>query len=145
MDKIWDPLRKKEVSLTPEERVRQWFIGVLENCMKVPRHMMMSEVGMKFGTMVGSPLSTATRKEFRADILVYDRSLKPLMVVECKRPEVELTEAVIRQALTYNRVLDVRYITITNGLKTIVTVRQGDVFVPVAKAPLYEEMLDNTD
>lgn len=26
---IWDPLRKKQVALTPEERVRQWFIGVL--------------------------------------------------------------------------------------------------------------------
>ena len=25
---IWDPLRKKDVALTPEERVRQWCIGV---------------------------------------------------------------------------------------------------------------------
>ena len=145
MEKIWDPLRKKEVALTPEERVRQWFIGILRDNMKVPEHMMMSEVGMKFGTGVGSILTKSSRKEFRADILVYDRNLRPLMVVECKRPEVELTEAVVQQALTYNRVLDVRYITITNGLKTIITVRKGDVFVPVAKAPLYEEMLDNTD
>ena len=29
MEKVWDPLRKKEVALTPEEKVRQWFIGVL--------------------------------------------------------------------------------------------------------------------
>lgn len=141
MEKIWDPLRKKEVALTPEERVRQWFIGILRDNMKVPEHMMMSEVGMKFGTGVGSILTKSTRKEFRADILVYDRNLRPLMVVECKRPEVELTDAVVQQALTYNRVLDVRYITVTNGLKTIICRLQGDTFVPLSKAPSYEEMI----
>lgn len=46
---VWDPLRKKNVTLTPEERVRQWFISVLRDVMKVPMHMMMSEVGMKYG------------------------------------------------------------------------------------------------
>lgn len=141
MEKIWDPLRKKEVALTPEERVRQWFIGILRDNMKVPEHMMMSEVGMKFGTGVGSILTKSSRKEFRADILVYDRNLRPLMVVECKRPEVELTDAVVQQALTYNRVLDVRYITVTNGLKTIICRLQGDTFVPLSKAPSYEEMI----
>ena len=41
---IWDPLRKRHVALTPEERVRQWCIGVLSNDLGVPMHMMMSEV-----------------------------------------------------------------------------------------------------
>ena len=45
---IWDPLRRKDVPLTPEERVRQWFIGVMHSDMHVPMHMMMSEVGFKF-------------------------------------------------------------------------------------------------
>ena len=40
--KVWDPLRKKTVALTPEEKVRQWFIGVLKERMKVPEYMMMS-------------------------------------------------------------------------------------------------------
>jgi hypothetical protein len=70
---IWDPLRKKEVALTPEERVRQWFICVLSQNMEVPMHMMMSEAGFKLGG-----------KQFRADIIVYDRSACPLIVVECK-------------------------------------------------------------
>ena len=56
---IWDPLRKKDVALTPEERVRQWFIGVLAGEMAVPMHMMMSETGFRLGD-----------KQFRADILV---------------------------------------------------------------------------
>ena len=104
---IWDPLRKKEVALTPEERVRQWFIGILSTRMGVPLHMMMSEAGFKLGD-----------KQFRADIVVYDRRVSPLMVVECKRPEVDLTQEVLDQAVRYNMVLDVKFIVITNGRQT---------------------------
>ena len=91
---IWDPLRRKEVALTPEEKVRQWFIGVLNGPMEVPLHMMMSETGFRLG-----------KKQFRADILVYDRAACPLMIVECKRPEVEITSEVLEQAVLYNMVL----------------------------------------
>ena len=86
--KVWDPLRKKAVALTPEEMVRQWFIGVLKERMKVPEYMMMSEVAMKFGG-----------KDFRADILVYGRDTAPLMVVECKREDVPMSREVLEQAL----------------------------------------------
>ena len=104
---IWDPLRKKEVALTPEERVRQWFISVLQNDMKVPVHMMMSEVGMKLGD-----------KQWRADILVYDRQQKPLAVVECKRPDVPLSQEVVLQAQRYTAVLPAASIIVTNGIET---------------------------
>mgnify|MGYP000330779521 CR=1 FL=1 len=85
---VWDPLRKKNVTLTPEERVRQWFITVLRDVMKVPMHMMMSEVGMKYG-------EGTVKKEFRADIVVFDRRPGPMMIVECKRPDVEITEELL--------------------------------------------------
>ena len=90
---VWDPLRKKEVALTPEERVRQWFISVLSSRFGCPHHMMMSEAGFKLGG-----------KQFRADILVYDRKMKPVVVVECKRPEVPLANDVLDQAVRYNMV-----------------------------------------
>ena len=127
---IWDPLRKKEVALTPEERVRQWCIGVLAGQMQVPMHLMMSEAGFKLGG-----------KQFRADIIVYDRNVQPLMVVECKRPEVELTQDVLDQAIRYNMVLDVRYMIITNGTRTFICRRQGDSFVFMDKVPTYNEMI----
>ncbi|MBR6054116.1 MAG: type I restriction enzyme HsdR N-terminal domain-containing protein [Bacteroidales bacterium] len=128
---IYDPLRKKEVALTPEEEVRQWFIGVLRDRLKVPSHMMMSEVGMVYGA----------GKVLRADIVVWARGTgKPLMIVECKRPEVTLDSAVTDQALRYNNILDVKYIVITNGTKTFMFRREGDGFVFVEKAPLWEEM-----
>ena len=127
---VWDPLRKKEVALTPEERVRQWCINVLSQQMQVPMHMMMSEAGFKLG-----------EKQYRADILVYDRKAQPLMVVECKRPEVELTQEVLDQAIRYNMVLNVRYMIITNGTKTFICRKQDGRFVFIGNVPTYNEML----
>lgn len=127
---IWDPLRKKEVSLTPEEKVRQWFIGVLYSIMEVPMHLMMSEAAVRFG-----------KKQFRTDILVYDRKGRPLAVVECKRPDVELDGSVLEQAVRYNMVLDVKYIIITNGNRTYIC-RKGGEFLQ--ELPTYESMLNES-
>ena len=127
--KVWDPLRKKEVALTPEEKVRQWFIGVLKERLKVPGYMMMSEVGMKFGG-----------KDFRADILVYGRDTAPLMVVECKREDVPMSREVLEQALRYNLVLNVKYVVITNGLKTFGFERTGETFRQLQSFPDWETM-----
>jgi type I site-specific restriction endonuclease len=118
------------VALTPEERVRQWCIGVLRDKMGVPAHLMMSEAGFKLGD-----------KQFRADILVYDRQAQPLVVVECKRPEVELTQEVLDQAIRYNMVLNVKYIIITNGIKTFIC-RKGETgYKSIDSVPDYEQML----
>ena len=130
MELIWDPLRKKEVAATPEERVRQWFIIQLRDAFGVPEHMMNSEVGFKFGA-----------KSWRADILVYDRAGKPLAVVECKRPDVALDAHVIEQAMRYNSVLGVRYLFVTNGKLTYLYGLKGDTFVPLDRIPSFEEML----
>lgn len=129
MEQYLDPLRKKYVAATPEERVRQWFISVLQETFKVPAHLMMSEVGFKFGD-----------KAFRADILVYRRDTSALAVVECKRPDVRLSEEVIRQALRYNSALDVSWIILTNGTETRIYRRGTDSFIPCDHIPDYEEM-----
>ena len=91
---IWDPLRRKMVSLTPEEQVRQWFIGVLRDVCKVPEHLMGSEVALRVG-----------QKKQRADIVVFGRDASPVAVVECKRPEVNLSPAVLEQARCYDLAL----------------------------------------
>lgn len=131
-ESVFDPLRKKEVALTPEEKVRQWCIGMLHGYMKVPMHMMMSETGFRLGG-----------KQFRADILIYDRSTRPLAVVECKRPETNLDREVLEQAVRYNMVLDVKFIIITNGKRTVILKKQGGRYVPMQSAPSYEEMLEH--
>lgn len=130
-DYIWDPLRKKSVRNTPEEAVRQWFISVLHEGMGVPEHMMGSEVAL-----------THAGKQYRADIVVWDRSAKPLMIVECKRPDVTLDQAVVDQAIRYNKELDARYIAITNGEKTFMFERTEEGFQFVQKAPKWHEMAE---
>ena len=126
---VWDPLRRKEVALTPEERVRQWFITVLRDELGVPPYEMMSEATLSFGG-----------KAWRADIVVYRRNMTPAMVVECKRPDVELTREVLEQALRYNLVLDVNWIVITNGKKTLVFVRDLTSFIRMDHLPDYGEI-----
>lgn len=134
MQTIWDPLRKRNVALTPEERVRQWCIGVLAADLGVPMHMMMSEAGFRLGD-----------KQYRADILVYDRQARPLALVECKRPETELDREVLEQAVRYNMVLNVSYMIITNGRQTFACRRMetdGKVrYSFVDKVPSYNEMI----
>ncbi len=127
---IYDPLRKKFLLRTPEEEVRQWCIQVLAQQVKVPMHMMMSEVAFKLG-----------EKHLRADIIVYDRKAMPLMLIECKRPDVELTDSVLNQTVGYNMVLNVKFILITNGNKTFFFRREGESFAPVAELPDYNEMI----
>lgn len=129
--KVWDPLRKKEVELTPEEKVRQWFIGVLERVLNVPKHQMMSEVSLQFG-----------QKQYRADVVVYGKNGVPIMVVETKRPEVTLDQSTVDQALRYNAVLGVKYVVVTNGEKTFIFKKEGERFVFLQKAPLYSDMIN---
>lgn len=129
MQQYWDPLRKKMVTATPEEKVRQWFIGVLKEAAGVPEHLMMSEAALEFG-----------QKKYRADILIWDRSGHPLAIVECKRPEVELSSAVLEQAMRYNAVLGVKWLFVTNGAKTFLYKKENDVFLTQQTLPTYEEM-----
>lgn len=93
--------------------------------------MMMSEVEMSFGQ---------AGKTYRADILVYGKNLKPLVVVECKRPEVELTAETLNQALRYDMVLGVDYIFITNGKTTYAFHKEDGQLKTLKTIPGYIEI-----
>lgn len=128
MQTIWDPLRQKNVALTPEERVRQSLISYLRDVKSYPSALMMSEVSLKYG-----------QKPFRADLVVYDREGHPMMIAECKRPDVVIDERVVRQALVYSAVISVRYIVLSNGAATYVYGRGVDGrFAALNDLPAYE-------
>ena len=131
MESIYDPLRRKDVSLTPEERVRQWFIEQLRIAAGVPLHQMMSEVALEYGA----------GKKWRADIVVYGHGGVPMAVVECKRPDIEISKEVLEQALRYSAVLQVPFLFLTNGHLTYICRKTGDGYAFLDKAPVYEEML----
>ena len=104
-EEIWDAIRGKWLILTPEEWVRQQAIGFLIGHKGADPMLVRQEQCL---TLHGTSR--------RADIVVYDNSALPQMVVECKAPQVGLTREVLEQAIRYNMVLRVPYILITNGL-----------------------------
>ena len=106
---VFDPLRKKSVALTPEEEVRQFFIGWLNSQRNWPLSLMASEYGLKFNG-----------RSYRCDIVAFNRELQPQIIVECKAPDVKLGQQVVDQVITYNRILNVPYIVITNGTTTYI-------------------------
>ena len=53
----------------------------------------------------------------RSDLLVSDRNGHPLMLVECKAPEVAITQKVFEQLAIYNLTIQAPYLMITNGLQ----------------------------
>lgn len=132
--KVFDPLRRMEVPLTPEEQVRQWFIGILLEHSKVPRSLMNSEVAFNLGG-----------KQYRADILIWDRNARPLALVECKQPSVTLNREVLDQAICYDLALNLSWIILTNGKKTIVLRKNDGKFVNVNFIPDYETMVQESD
>jgi len=107
-DFIFDSIRKIWVSLTPEEWVRQHLINYLTTEMNYPASLMKVEKGIK--QLSGTK---------RTDIVVFDKKAKPLMIIECKSYNVELTQETINQAANYNVNLNAPYLLISNGLKHI--------------------------
>ena len=101
---VFDPIRRKWLLLTPEERVRQIFILYLLNVKKVPASHLSIEKAI-----------TVNGLTKRYDIVVFGDDRKPYMVVECKAPEVEITQAVVEQAGRYDSTLHAPYLGVTNG------------------------------
>jgi hypothetical protein len=101
---IFDEVRKKWVLLTPEEWVRQNFLQYLVQIKKYPAALIAVEKEIKLGDL---------KKRF--DIVVYDASSKPWMIIECKEMNVELNRYVLDQVLRYNITMQVPYLVITNG------------------------------
>ena len=103
---IFDTFRKKFVSLTPEEWVRQHILRFLTEEKNVPKVLISVEAGININKLVK-----------RYDALIYDRKGKPWMIVECKAPSVAINQSVFDQVVVYNQTVRAKYILVTNGLK----------------------------
>jgi hypothetical protein len=107
MVKIMDVLRRKFVALTPEEWVRQHFV-----------HFLIEHKGYSPTLMANEVAVTLNGMSRRCDTVVYQQAgLRPRMIVEYKRPDVEITQKVFNQICRYNMVLEVEYLVVSNGLK----------------------------
>lgn len=105
--RVFDPARKRWLILTPEEHVRQYVIQILSGKMKYPLAMLSVEKQIEVNGM-----------EKRFDMVIYNRRHKPWMLVECKSPEVMLSESTLMQLLNYQSHIQCRYWLLTNGHQT---------------------------
>lgn len=102
---IFDFIRKRYVTLTPEEWVRQHFVNFLINFKNYPKELLANEVQVKLN-----------RTSKRCDTVAYNHFLEPLVIIEYKAPTIPITNAVFEQIVRYNMVLHVKYLIISNGL-----------------------------
>lgn len=132
MVQIFDALRGRWVKLTPEEWVRQHFVRHLIDALGYPSAMMANEVALEVN---------GTKR--RCDSVVYERgSLRPLMIVEYKAPEVKVTQRVFDQICRYNMTLEVEYLVVSNGLRHFcckVDISKGS-YVFLERIPRYDEL-----
>ncbi|WPR76423.1 type I restriction enzyme HsdR N-terminal domain-containing protein [Algoriphagus sp. NG3] len=105
---IFDVLRKKQLVLTPEEWVRQHWISFLSIQLKFPKGLFALEKGLIYNKLVK-----------RTDLVVWDKTGKPYLLIECKAPKVKLTQKTIEQACMYHKELKCPYLVISNGLQHI--------------------------
>lgn len=103
---IFDILRRKYVSLTPEEWVRQHFVHFLIEHKGYPATLLANEVKLQVGD-----------KLLRADTVLYDTALLPRMIIEYKAPHVAITQRVFNQVSVYNMLLHVDFLVVSNGLE----------------------------
>lgn len=106
---IFDILRRKYVTLTPEEWVRQHFIHYLVEHKNYPSSLLANEVSLQIG-----------EKRMRADSVLYDNQLHPRMIIEYKAPNITLTQKVFDQITVYNLLLHVDYLIVSNGMTTYI-------------------------
>ena len=103
---IFDFLRRRYVALTPEEWVRQHFTHFLVEHKSYPQGLLANEVELSVGD-----------KSLRCDSVLYDRELRPRMIVEYKAPHIKLTQKVFQQIATYSLLLHVDYLVVSNGIE----------------------------
>lgn len=103
---VFDFLRRRYVALTPEEWVRQHFTHWLVEHKGYPQALLGNEIELRLG-----------EKRLRCDTILYDREMRPRMIVEYKAPTVAVTQKVFQQISTYNLLLHVDYLVVSNGLR----------------------------
>jgi hypothetical protein len=121
---IFDPFRKKWVTLTPEEWVRQNMLQFIAGKMGYPKSHIAIEKKIKlFDT------------EKRFDIVVYNGNMEPHILIECKSMNEDLNGSVLDQALRYSMSIPALYIVITNGVYCYAFMRGTKELVPLTEFP----------
>ncbi|RYG40989.1 MAG: type I restriction enzyme HsdR N-terminal domain-containing protein [Chitinophagaceae bacterium] len=102
---IFCSTRKKFVVLTPEEWVRQHTVRFLLDELKYPQSLLNVERLLYINGITK-----------RYDVVVYNPDGSVFLLVECKAPNVSVSQSVFDQIARYNLSLRASLLMVTNGL-----------------------------
>ncbi|MBK9736267.1 MAG: type I restriction enzyme HsdR N-terminal domain-containing protein [Saprospiraceae bacterium] len=104
---VRDPIRKKNIILQPEEMVRQLIIQYFIQTTNFHRNHIQVEKMIYINDLAR-----------RFDIVIYDKDIKPYILVECKAPDVRIDQSTFDQIAVYNMRLNAPYLLVSNGQST---------------------------
>lgn len=127
---IWSEARRCYVALTPEEGVRQELVYYLTSTLNIPITQIVEEYPVEING-----------QHQRADIVILTPSCRAALLVECKAPDIKLSQSTLDQVVRYNSVIKARYIMITNGCSThLYQYSAQDSYSPISKFPSREQL-----
>ncbi len=113
---IYSILRDKYVKFSPEEFVRQWVVNLYIQKYNIPKSLISEEKKIQ-----------SSKKRY--DLLIYNKQLKPVILVEVKAPDIKISESAVSQALGYAHKLGVRIIVVTNGKEFLAYDIEKEIFL----------------
>ncbi len=134
--RVFDPLRKRWVVITPEEWVRQNMTLYIADRLQVPLNCMGNEIAIQYNGL-----------DKRCDSIIYDSKGAPLIIIEYKRPSVQINQKTFDQIAIYNLRLNVPYLILSNGIAhffcKIDKENHKYIFARPDEWPTYKELITN--
>lgn len=124
---IFDEFRRRWVTLTPEEWVRQNFLQYLVRVKNYPASLIAIEKEIRLGELTK-----------RFDVLVYDRQHQPWMLIECKEMNTLLEQRTLDQLLRYHLSVPVPYLVVTNGTYCVGFTKEKGQLIQIDQLPELE-------
>jgi len=103
---IFDVIRKKFVVLTPEEWVRQHVLHFLLSEKEYPSSHINVEKQLRINNLTK-----------RYDIVVFNADGSIYLIIECKAPQIAITQDTFDQIARYNLTLNATLLMVTNGME----------------------------
>lgn len=121
---LWNPIQKKPLKNQPEERVRLRIIEFL-----------MRSGWSKNRLSTEEAIGKITDKNRRCDIIGYDQSFTPKLLVECKSPKIKISEQTAEQVARYNQKVEAPYLLMSNGVNDFWYARDDERMESLDVAP----------
>lgn len=125
---VFDPLRKRYCTLTPEEEVRQKMLYLLVEHLGFPPGLIAVEYSVKVNGL-----------DKRCDAVVFGKDTTPLMIVECKASSVKITQDTLEQAVRYYSALHPKCLLLFNGVDCYCFESENGSLIPLDHLPSFTD------